>query len=209
MNRMFYRLKALSIWVATLCGSSAVAQDMKTLWMEMPDSMVPYLDKDARRNLVDDGNGGATVRNLLGDTTKLDTLTADFMQVKLNQAVTLQLKKLKANDGTDRIAVVRTYAAPEKESTVSMYNSAWEEVEKVVLQPITTSLIQKTDSMQTEFYEELTRQMPFIMPVATLSPSQPTLTVTLSTPLVDREKRKDIRGLIVQKDLKWNGVSFK
>lgn len=209
MNRMFYRLKALSIWVATLCGSSAVAQDMKTLWMEMPDSMVPYLDKDARRNLVDDGNGGATVRNLLGDTTKLDTLTADFMQVKLNQAVTLQLKKLKANDGTDRIAVVRTYAAPEKESTVSMYNSAWEEVEKVVLQPITASLIQKTDSMQTEFYEELTRQMPFIMPVATLSPSQPTLTVTLSTPLVDREKRKDIRGLIVQKDLKWNGVSFK
>lgn len=209
MNRMFYRLKALSIWVATLCGSSAVAQDMKTLWMEMPDSMVPYLDKDARRNLVDDGNGGATVRNLLGDTTKLDTLTANFMQVKLNQAVTLQLKKLKANDGTDRIAVVRTYGAPEKESTVSVYNSAWEEVEKVVLQPITASLIQKTDSMQTEVYEELTRQMPFIMPVATLSPSQPTLTVTLSTPLVDREKRKDIRGLIVQKDLKWNGVSFK
>ncbi len=209
MATMQYHRKAFWALATILCATPVAAQDMKSLWNEMPDSMIPYLDKDARRNLVDRGNSGTTVKNLLGDTTTLDTLTADFMQVRLNNAVSLQLKRLNATDGSTRIAMVRTYAAPEKESTMWVYDTAWQLVGEVDLQRITASLVQKGDSMETQVFEDLKRQMPFVMPVATLSPSETNLMISLSTPLVDKEKRNSVKSIAVQKELKWNGETFK
>ena len=101
------RLKVALVILSLLHLAPTKAQDMKSLWMSMPSKMTQYLDNDMKRTLVDGGNAQVEVKNLFGETTVLDTLTADFMQVKLNQATMLQLKALDTDGGNREVCVVQ------------------------------------------------------------------------------------------------------
>lgn len=203
------RLKAACIMLVLLHVMSAKAQDMKSLWISMPLEMTQYLDNDTKRTLVDGGNAQVRVKNLLGETTVLDTLTADFMQVKLNNASTLQLKTLDTDGGKREVCVVRTYAAPEKESTATLYDTDWKPVETIDLQAMTNGLLQKPDTLSETAYAELKSQLTMTLPQASLSPSNQNMKVSLSIPLVDKEQIERIKTILVQKELKWNGKTFK
>ena len=203
------RLKAACIMLVFLHVMSAEAQDVKSLWMSMPSKMTQYLDNDMKRTLVDGGNAQVKVKNLLGETAVLDTLTADFMQVKLNNASTLQLKTLDTDEGKRKVCVVRTYAAPEKESTATLYDTDWKSVETINLQALTDNLLQKPDTLSETTYAELKSQLTMTLPQASLSPNNQNMKVSLSIPLTDKEQAERIKPLLMQKELKWNGKTFK
>ena len=52
------------------------AKDIRTVWMSIPSSAIPYLDKNQRQELLDliDMQTKAEVTKLFGDTSKIDTL---------------------------------------------------------------------------------------------------------------------------------------
>ena len=58
----------------------------------------------------------AEVKNLLGETSVMDTLTADFAQLRTSKSATLQMKKLPSANGDSLLCVVKTFAGVEKES---------------------------------------------------------------------------------------------
>lgn len=50
----------------------------------------------------------AEVKNLLGETSVMDTLTADFAQLRTSKSATLQMKKLPSANGDSLLCVVKT-----------------------------------------------------------------------------------------------------
>lgn len=193
-----------------LCATLSVqAQDMKSLWQAMPMQLTPYLSDTNRRNLVDGGNSSVVVDNQLGEKTQLDTITANYMQIQLNKAVTWQLKALKSTDGKAVVCSVMTYRAPEGESSVTLYDAEWNVIGHVDVKKFADSLLQKPDTMDQEKYDELVSAVPFVTVEASLSPSDSTLLLTPHTPMTNKENREALRKCVLLKTLKWDGDSFK
>ncbi len=70
--------KTLFVIGMLLCGLSLYAQDMKTLFIAMPDSVAPLLTKVNREDCVDflASNMKAEVKNRFGKVSELKRLTA-------------------------------------------------------------------------------------------------------------------------------------
>ena len=64
------------------------AQEMRQLWIEMPDSIVPYLNKSLRTELADyvTMKMKPEVVNSLQDTTRIEKFTNNYIRVQLNNA---------------------------------------------------------------------------------------------------------------------------
>lgn len=86
------------------------AKSMKDLLVSMPDSVVPYLNHNLRLEFAELQEMGvkAEVKNLLGETSVMDTLTADFAQLRTSKSATLQMKKLPSANGDSLLCVVKT-----------------------------------------------------------------------------------------------------
>ena len=73
--------KTLFVIGMLLCGLSLYAQDMKTLFIAMPDSVAPLLTKVNREDCVDflASNMKAEVKNRFGKVSELKRLTDDYL----------------------------------------------------------------------------------------------------------------------------------
>ena len=74
---------------------------MRDIWIAMPDSIVAYLDKGKRTEMVDlyATQMKAEVKNRLGGMSVMDKLTDDYVCVTLNSCSILQLKKFSTGTG--------------------------------------------------------------------------------------------------------------
>ena len=193
-----------------MCTTISVqAQDMKTLWQSMPAQLTPYLSETNRRDLVDGGDSRVVVENQLGEKTQLDTITANYMQIQLNKAVTWQLKTLQSADGKTVVCSVKTYRAPEAESSVTLYDSEWNVIGHVEVKKFADTLLQSPDTLSRGKYDELISTVPFVTVEATLSLSDNTLSLTPHTPMTSNENQEALKNCVLLKTLKWDGYTFK
>ena len=72
------------------------AKSMREMWLTMPDSIVPYLNKNLRLELVDymGMKVKSEVKNLLRGITVMDTLTANYASLTINETLKMQLSLL-------------------------------------------------------------------------------------------------------------------
>ncbi len=110
-----------------ICAFAANAQQMRTVFAEMPDSIVPVLTKNNRLDCIDfaDNKMEAVVENAFGGRSKMLTLTADYCQIRLTDVSDVALKLLPLTDTTRVVCVVHTCRMPAAESVVRFYTSDW------------------------------------------------------------------------------------
>lgn len=91
---------------------SSSAQTMRETFTAMPDSLLPTLTKNNRLDLMDfmDAKMKATVTNKLGGESTMTFLSDDSLCIRMNDALTVEMKTLKA-DTTTIINVKRIYHA--------------------------------------------------------------------------------------------------
>lgn len=79
------------LWVVLLV-TSVQAKSLKDLWVSMPDSLLPTLDRNLRLELVELEEMGVkpNVKNLLGEECDMDTLTNDYLECTTSKAARLQ-----------------------------------------------------------------------------------------------------------------------
>ena len=83
----------------------------------------------------------------------MDTLTADFAQLRTSKSATLQMKKLPSANGDSLLCVVKTFAGVEKESELYLFNQDWQEQDASrifdgkSLQELASGLVAKPDTM--------------------------------------------------------------
>lgn len=210
---------AFGISVKKLFGSalllfatvSVSAQTVQTFFVDNID--LPYLTTAQKQQLVDDfkdKKGDALVVNSLGDTTLLESSTANFIQLKCNNAHTIQIKSLRRQSDNDNVfCVVNTYKAPAAESTIEFFTKDNVKInEQLFTMPQVSSLLQKPDTLSNDDFKQLTEMFDPQLIELRLSPTDNSITETLSLPSVPRDKKKILNGLRLQRKLNWNGNNF-
>lgn len=180
------------------------AQNMRQIWLEMPDSIVPYLNRSLRTELADYVTMGmkSEVRNALRDTTRIEKLTDDYILVQLSNATKLEIKSLDAST----IAMVQTWCGPLAESKLSLFSNNWE------VKPLNVDvspMFVKPDTMSQQRYSELLDMANVIMNEMQLSVKGNSLTIKYSVPLLSSTDKKEMQAILRQRKLNWNGTTFK
>ena len=121
-------LKRILIILFAFASLTVSAKSMREIWLSMPDSMVRYLNKSKRIEFLDyvDMKVKTDVKNLLQGSSVMDTITSNYLSVKLNEASTIQMKLLPVRGSDSLLCVVRTYSAPATESTVNFFTQDWQ-----------------------------------------------------------------------------------
>lgn len=108
----------------------AQAQDLKSCFVNMPDSLSVLLTKVNREDFGDflDSGMKAEVKNRFGKMSEMRKLTADYLDLRLSASSRVEMKLLPLNDSVKVICVVRTYLGPVEDSKVSFYDTDWKEL---------------------------------------------------------------------------------
>lgn len=188
----------------------------KDAWLSMPDECLPYLNKGMRADHVEfyNMNIESKVKNLLQGKCVMDTLTADFLSVRLNESATFQLKTLPCGVDT-LICCVKTLSAPVAESEIHFYRSDWSAVDGYFGLPVSRDpawLLQnftaRPDTLeQNEFNEQLKYFDPVMLAIS-FSPGGESLKLQIETPTLTKSEKLKVNAIVKQRNFKWNGESF-
>lgn len=211
-------MKKILILLFVVFATVGQAKTMREMLVAMPDSVVPYLNKNMRLELVElmDMHVAPEVKNSLAGVSKIDTLTADYLQLTLNKVTTLEMKLLaRGENGDSLLCMIKTLEAPEKESEISFFSQQWEPLDLhgmfdgKDLGALTETLLAKPDTMSAERYQELKAMVEPRMVYATFSEIGNDVVFNLSLPLLVEEDKMAVKAILLQRKFKWNGITFK
>ena len=208
--------KVLLIVVSVLCGISASAQDMKSVFIAMPDSITPLLTKVNKEDFVDflDSNMKAEVKNRFDGTAEMKVLTEDYTLVQTSEIGTLEMKLLPVNDSTKVICMVKTVCASACDSDVRFYTSDWSkelDAASLLQRPSADVFFLPNDTLSEEGVLNRKKADMHLMKVS-LSKDVPTLTFIYTTPdyLNQEDKEKLLPHLRKEPVvLEWKDGKFK
>lgn len=202
---------AIAILVVVMAFPAMAQRTMRDFIITMPDSLVEYLNKTKRTEMVDFYDMGvkAETFNLLQGSTVLDSLTSTFADISVNKSQRMQLALLPLHEADTLICMVNSFLGEAPESEVHFFNTQWMPMpSKDFLDEVTASqLMQRPDTMDVERYDELVRFFDPVMIAAVMTPDS-NLIFQLSTPMVTTEEKKQLDAIILQKKFKWNRQRF-
>lgn len=206
-------MKKILLLILMICTCSLQAQDMKSLFIAMPDSLAPLLTKVNKEDFGDflASNMKAEVKNRLGKNSEMLKLTADYLDLKMSESSEVQMKLLPVNDSVNVVCVVHTYKGPAADSNIRFYSTQWEEL------PLSSYLtLPKEDAFykapvaeaDQETYHNLRKQADMYLFVAKLSEKDNTLLYSYTTPdYLDKETAEKLKPFLNAEPLKyiWTG----
>ena len=192
--------------------TASAQRKMADFIIAMPDSVVPYLNKVKRTEMVDFYGMGvkAETFNLLSEGTVLDSLTTSYANITLSESSRMQLSLLTAEKGDTVLCMVRSLLGEAPESVVSFYDAGWRKLEtnRYLDAVDPASLVARPDTMDVERYDHLLRYIDPVMVLVVFSPDDNSLSFSLSTPMVTKQEREDLKAILLQRKVKWGGVRF-
>ena len=119
--------RILLIVLTFFCALSVMAQNMKSVFVSMPDSITPLLTQVNKEDCIDflDSGMKAEVTNRFGNKAEMKVLTDDYVLMQTTASSTLEMKLLPVNDTTQVICMVRTVCASACDSEIRFYASDW------------------------------------------------------------------------------------
>ena len=185
-----------------------MAQQVCKMWVNMPTSVAGALEKSGRQELLDlkQMKKAATIAGPLGERCSIDTLTADFLSVRMNDVYTLQMKMLPTSSGDSLLCLVQTYAGPQPESRIAFYSPDWKALSMPQMHLDVD--LQRPDTMSEDDFNKLQALFDPKLVSFSLSPSSAELVVALSPAAISEEEKANIKRLKLQNKLNWNGKTF-
>ncbi len=196
--------KTLIIICFLTCWLCVSAQSLREVWVEMPDSILPYLSKSQRTELADyvEMKAEPAVLSTFGDSVRIECMTNNYLLLKANEATRLEIKLLDNNT----IALVQTWMAPAAESKLSFFNLQWQPKEVVVDYKAN---IVKPESMNDEDFVDLKTLMYPRLKEYRLSADNNSLSVSWNYPLLSKKDVKRVADLLKPQVLNWTGKDFR
>lgn len=199
------------VWVVSL-----QAQEAKTYFKNMPDSLSPLLTSVNRADFIDflDSKMKAEVSNSFGGKSEMTELTSDYIRVKLTPQSTWEMKLLPVNDSTKVICTVSTVCAPACDSHVNFYTTDWKEVSASAYLPalpiMKDFIVEAPDTVDIYKYQEACRQADMLLMKADLSPKDASLTFAFTTPdYMEKESAEKLKPFVRRPiTYRWNQGRF-
>lgn len=140
----------LFLFIFFAADSYLSAQSMRTLFVSMPDSIMPLLTKNNREDCIDfiDAGMQAVVTNRLDSKSELLQFTPNFLHLRTSKAGSMQLKILPTADDT-LVCVVNTICAEACDSRIAFYTRKWQPMDskKYFAPPIINDFFIPSDSV--------------------------------------------------------------
>lgn len=204
--------KILMLFIAVALSLSVSAKSMREVWISMPDSIIPYLDKNLRMELIDfiDMKVKAEVKNKLDENTVIDVFTDNYVSIRLNGSSQMQIKLLPSKVGDSLLCMVRTFNGPEQESEIEFYSQGWKRLDSynIDLNKFIPSMVVKPDTMSQSKFDELREKMYPVMVNATLLQNEDYLILQLTSPILFKDEKMQLKPILLQRKLKWNSERF-
>ena len=183
INLFFLLLFAVCFHVETL-----YAQQAKTLFVQMPDSLSPLFTEVNRADFIDflESKMKAEVSNRLGGKSEMTKLTPDFIEIRTTAQSVWQMKLLPLNDSTKVICTVSTVSAPVSDSAVRFYTTSWEELSSDTYLPahvwsVADFIRQPADTTDSYEYQYARRQADMLLMKLSLDADEAQLVYSLTT----------------------------
>ena len=146
--------------IATALVSQA-AEPAAQLFVSMPDSLVPSIEVNRRKDLIDLFHAGqqAQVTTKLGGTARMTQLQENLVVLSLSQQSRMALYLYTTTGNDSVVALVNTVYAPAGDSRIRFFNSAWRELpaSKYIELPTRDDFFLFPDSLSKEEYKALMR----------------------------------------------------
>lgn len=184
---MIRKMSILLFWIFAGVVASQ-AQEAKTCFVNMPDSLSPLLSSVNRADFIDflESKMKAEVTNNFGGKSEMTELTADYIRVKMSKQSSWQMKLLFVNDSTKVICTVSTVCAPACDSHINFYTTDWKELASSSYLPalpvINDFIAEAPDTADVYGYQEACLQADMLLMKADLSAKDSRLTFTFTTP---------------------------
>lgn len=125
MKRNIFALSLL-----LLGWSLSSAADLKTLFIEMPDSLLPTLTRSERMDFIDYLESGmrARVRNKLDGESEMILFEENRLVVRTSGAGRFEMVLFPKKRGGSLICIIRTVTARYNDSRLSFYTEDWDPV---------------------------------------------------------------------------------
>lgn len=181
--------------------SSASAQDAKTVFVNMPDSLHPLLTAVNRADFIDflESKMKAQVDNRFGRKSEMTDLSKDYIRIQMSPQTTWQMKLLAINDSTKVICTVATACAPACDSHIQFFTSDWKELpaSNFVTMPVMDAFFKTPDSASTYDFDNARLQADMQLVKVDLSKTDDTLTFTLATPdYMEKETAEKLKSFL-------------
>lgn len=184
INRLLPVILFLMISVFSL--TPLRAQEAKTLFVNMPDSLSPLLTKVNREDCIDflESKMKAQVENRFGKKSEMTDLGKDYIRMQMSEQTTWQMKVLALNDSTNVVCTISTACAPACDSSIRFYTSDWKPLptSTFVTLPEMNDFLNAPDSTMIYDFNEASRSADILLMKADFNKENAELTVTLTTP---------------------------
>ena len=119
-----------TIIILALMTMAGRAADLRTLFVSMPDSILPTLTKSDRMDFLDYMDSGmkARVRNKLGGESVMTQFEENMLSIQTSQAGRFDLVLLKKGKNETLICIIRTVNAKYDDSRLSFFTEDWKPV---------------------------------------------------------------------------------
>lgn len=183
---MMKKLTNLLCMVCAWMSLTLQAQEAKTCFINMPDSLTPLLTEVNRADCIDflESKMKAEVTNRFGGKSEMTELSSDYICMQMTEQSSWQMKLLATSDTTQLICVVETACAPVCDSRVRFYTTDWKELasSSLLTLPQRNDFVDLPDSLPDYEVRDAGEQADMLLMKATLSAKDETLTFTFTTP---------------------------
>jgi len=124
--------RVLAVWaVSMLIISSVMAEDMRTLFINMPDSLMPALTRSERMDFLDYMDSGmrARVRNKLGGESMMTAFSDQSLTIVTSQSGRMEMALFPRKKNGNLICIIKTVTARFDDSRITFYNEDWTPVD--------------------------------------------------------------------------------
>ncbi|MBQ8423866.1 MAG: DUF3256 family protein [Coprobacter sp.] len=109
------------------CIGQADNRSIGTWFVAMPDSLLPLLSVNDRKDLLDLHNAGrqSGISGHWGENVSIESIGDDQLTLKLTPSSSLQIATLRTADTIRVIAVIHTVKLPAADSRICFYDTNW------------------------------------------------------------------------------------
>ncbi|MDR1336765.1 MAG: DUF3256 family protein [Tannerella sp.] len=176
----------LLVFYVTALPAAVQAQDMASLFVDMPDEYILQLEDAWRKDLVELYRAGkpATLDNTMKGRSTLVQLTPDYLLLQSSERSVVEMKLLPLINHTNIICVVTTVSAPVADSRVAFYTTDWNRLDASgIWSPVTANRFIREDAdWQSEAFLDALSRMDMDLIRYRLHAGNATMTAEYLTP---------------------------
>lgn len=129
------KLLIICTLLSSLLSPCEAQQKIRDVFLQMPDSLLPYLTSNNRLDFLDfmDSKMKAGVQNSLGGKSEMLTLTDDLLVLQVSRSLHMEMRLFPVTEAVDScqqvVCMITTYGNDAPESKIALYTVKWNPID--------------------------------------------------------------------------------